>query len=165
MSLAKYTSYDEIRAILSLTEAELEDSTLALQLYETQLQELFYEIDEELLTQYDAIERIGVSSRTRKQQRFFNLAQAFSSYGVCNMLLESLPLLTVKKEQDARAQYEHFDAPFEDIASAVKAGFSTSRSRLIAAFNDLGATQLTTGSKTWSITGTAGIALDPVTNT
>lgn len=165
MALTDYTTYDQIRAVFSVTDAELEDTTLAQPLYETQLMEQFRLVGEDVEQKFLDLQGVMVSNMTYKEKRFYRLVGVFSTYAVCMELLQSLELLAVKSEQDARAQYERFGPHFDRIAESVKAGFLTAQARLTEAYNDIATVQITAATRTFRVTGAVGLAVDPVTNT
>ncbi len=57
-NLTDYTSYDEIRAVLGVSDEELEDGTLALPLYLTMLLMEFDDIEPTLDVQYTDIKAL-----------------------------------------------------------------------------------------------------------
>lgn len=163
MQLTDYTTYDQIRAVLSVTDMELEDETLALPIFYTELLEKLREIGTGVETLYTTYHEAGTTSLTADQKRFYNLTQVFAAYAVCMQLINSLELLAVKKEQDARAQYERFEKPFERVEASVRAAFAVASARLAGAFNAVAATPVTVPSATRSMVATASPAYDPVT--
>lgn len=162
--LIDYTTYDQIRAVLSVTDEELEDVTLALPVFETNLTEQFAAAGAGLQTKYLELLASGVDNLTTNERRYCDIAQVFSTYGIAVQLLDSLPLLAVKSEQDARAQYERFEKPFERVDANVRSAFAVAKANLITVYNLITSTPLTVPTFTRSFTGSAGIAKDPVTN-
>lgn len=161
--LTYYTSYDQVRAVLSVTDDELEDGTLALPIFESNLKQQFADAGEGLHDLYLSL-LSNPSTWTATERRFVDIAQVFSTYGVAVQLLDSLPLLAVKSEQDARAQYERFEKPFERVDAAVRSAYQVSRSNLVKVFNLISNAPVTVSTYTRRFGGSAGIALDPVTN-
>lgn len=159
-ALPKYTSYDQVRAILSVSDEELEDATLALPNFEYQLYEQMLEVDPGIQDLYLTL--LDTPNRNKQQERFVRVAQVFSGYAVAVQLLDSLPLLAVMSEQDARAKYERFEKPFERVEAAVRTAFAVAKSRLIDAYEDADGTIVSVGTP---LVMTRGVdaAYNPVT--
>lgn len=161
--LTYYTSYDQVRAVLSVTDEELEDHTLALPVFEYNLHQQFADVGDGVHDKYLAL-LANSATWTADERRFVNIAQVFSTYGVAVQLLDSLPLLAVQSEQDARAQYQRFEKPFERVEAAVRSAFQVSKANLLKVYNLIATTPLNAVPTTRRFSGSAGIALDPVTN-
>ncbi len=163
LSLLDYTSYDEIRAILALTDEELADGVLALPIFVTELVEDLYAVDpgiNDLYLQYST-----TFSNPPEIRRFVRLVRAYSAYVVSMQLTESLPLLAVQSENDARAAYKKFDNPFDDITMMVGANYLKTQQYMVDAYNAVTSTPVAQPVTTWTMVGSIGIAVDPVTNT
>ena len=164
--LTDYTSYDQVRAVLSITDDELEDQTLALPVFEYNLVQQFYDTtsSDVVHDKYIALMTAGSASWTTDEKRFVDVAQVFSTYGVAVQLLDSLPLLAVQTEQDARAQYQRFEKPFERVDALVRSAFQTARTKLLTLYNLIAGVPVTVPSFSRTYSGSAGLPLDPVTN-
>ena len=162
--LTDYTTYDEIRAILSVTDEELEDDHLALPLFEIELSEKLLEVSPGIQTLYKTYSDAGSATLTAQQLRFFNLTRMFAAYSVAVHLLDSYELLAVQTVKDARAEFARFEKPFERISPAVRATWSTARARLVDAYNVVATTPVSVSTAVRLFTSSAGIAADPVTN-
>lgn len=162
--LTYYTSYDQVRAILSVTDEELEDHTLALPVFEYNLHQQFVDAGEGLHEKYLALMAANSTSWTANERRYVNIAQVFATYGVAVQLLDSLPLLAVQSEQDARAQYQRFEKPFERVDAAVRSAFQVAKANLVRVYNLIAATPLNSQPTLRRFSGSAGLPLDPVTN-
>lgn len=160
-TLPKYTSYDDIRGVLSVTDEELEDGTLALPNFESQLFEQMREVAPGLQQLY--LDTLQVANQSAEEARLVRLTRVFSTYAVCVQLLDALPLLAIKSDQDARAQYERFEKPFERVEPAVRAAFEVAKRRLLDAYNDVATTPVNRVSPVITMFTSTGLATDPVT--
>lgn len=160
-TLPKYTSYDQVRALLSITDEELEDITLAQPNFEIELFEQLREVAEPLQQLY--LDTLLVSSPSAAQSRFIRLVKSFSGYAVAVQLLNALPLLAVASDADARAKYERFEKPFERVEAAIRAAFQVATNRLIDAYNSVAPTPINVPTSMYPITSAVGLATDPVT--
>lgn len=162
--LTDYTTFDEIRAILSVTDEELEDAHLALPLFELEFSEKVLELSPDILPLYRTYHDAGNATLTEQQLRFYNLLRMFAAYSVAVHLLDSYDLLAVQTVKDARAEFSRFEKPFERVGGAVRATWAKARERLLASYNVVAATPIATNTGGRNFTGSAGIASDPVTN-
>ena len=161
--LTDYTSPDEIRAILSLTDDELENPVILLPIIETLMLEEFAQVSPTLDDKYKAaVDAAGTDPETK---RFIRLVQAFAAYCVAKQFTLTLPLLAVQTEQDARASYARFANPLDPVVQSVNASWVKIRGYLVDAYNDLYEPDLTQASYSYTMTGGVAIGVDPVTNT
>lgn len=164
MSLNTYLTYDTVRGLLGVTVDEIEDSTLELPVYSINLSEALREISTELEPLYLTYAAAGYTSLTTTQKRFYDLMQVYSAYQVAVQFLDAMPMFAMKSEQDARASYERIEAAFDRVSSAVRAGYQLAQKRLTDAFNAVAVTPVTGFTFTRSMTSSAPLATDPVTN-
>lgn len=161
--LTDYTTFDEIRAILSVTDEELEDDHLALPLFMVEMDEKFRELSPDILPLYQTYHAAGASTLTADQLRFYNLTRMAAAYAVAIHLLDSYDMLAVQTVKDARAEFARFEKPFDRIGPAVRATWAKAKARLLAAYNLVAATPVGVSTPVRSFTTFAGIASDPVT--
>lgn len=160
-TLQQFTTPDEIRAVLGVSQEEIEDVTLAMPLYLRQLQFELSDIDPTLESSYLTI--AGLASRTAAQQKLYDVMQAFAPYQVAKVLLTSAPLFAPRRITDGRAEVERIVDPYAEVREGVDAGFLSLRARLVNALVALG-TAVTTESRTLIYSAAAGLAVNPVTN-
>lgn len=143
MSLLTYVaSYDEVRALLGVSDDELPDSTLALRVFYRSLEEGFNEVDETvseatgtLLAQFKTVSAIAHAARTAVQQRFFDNVQSYSSYHVASDLADSLPQFSPKTISDGKAMVQrHSDSPYKLTIDGVRLGKARALARLKRAY-------------------------------
>ena len=162
--LTEFTTFDEIRAVLGVSDEELEDATLLLPLYEKALKLDLETVGAGLVAQFRTVSAVAYGSRTADQQTFFDLVRLFSAYAVAMPLLTSLPYFAEFRIQDGWAQKERIADPFDKTREGVIAGFTAFRLKLSAAYTAIvGGTAVSRVTRTLAV-GT-GLTLDPVTNT
>ena len=161
--LTDYTSYDQIRATLSVTDTELEDANLALPFIFSKLLDSLEELSEDMQTTYEGLYAQAPEDLTANEEKFIRRMGVYSTYHVAVQLLDSLPLLAVQTEQDARASYERFEKPFERVDAAVRATFAVAKKKLVEAFNLIADTPISGGTVARVFTNAVTPTYDPVT--
>jgi len=136
--LTQFTSYDQIRAVLGVSELELEDATLALPLYHHTLLWDLELISEPLSETYLAALNLAPGGRTAVQQKLVDLVQVYSSYQVSKTLLTSLPYFAPKQVTDGRAETERFTDLFAETRAGVAGSLNQVRARLRSVASSLG---------------------------
>lgn len=159
MALIAYTTYDDVRAALGVTDEELEDTTLALTTYEDALISEFEDISLTLKSTLDAT--LVKATPTEDEKRFLRYARLFSAYTVAKLLTASLPMFGPKTITDGKAKIDRFNDPYRDTIKDVAAQYDKWRSRLSAAFTALGQSSSTPTARVYM--STVSPASDPVT--
>lgn len=137
MNLIDFTTYDEVRAVLGVSEEELADTTLALPLYLQQLQLSLESVYPPLESMYTAISAIDPISRTVQEQKLFDIVQVFSGYATSKSLLVGAPLFAPRRITDGRAEVERVTDPFANLRDEIEQTLNALRQRLIAALEAL----------------------------
>lgn len=159
-TLQNFTSYDEIRSVLGVSEEELDDMTLALPMHLQTLQLELADIDSTLESQF--LTSLDKSSRTTAEQKLVDVVQVYSAYAISKTLLTSLPLFAPRALTDGRAQFERVADPFAGVREGVEVMLAKLRNRIVAALADLGTEVATVTVRSYF--GTAGLATNPITN-
>lgn len=163
MSLTDFTSYDSIRAVIGVSNEELEDSTLALDLYSDYLLAELEEISSDLADDYLDILAIDEADRTSPQSKFFKTTQLFSAYAVAKQLGTSLPLMALQGQTDSKATGDRFtDNPYQETMKRIEAEYSRFKAKLSDAYGSLTSAPATTRT-TLNFFAATGLAVDPVT--
>lgn len=143
MLLTDYVpAYEEIRALLGVSDEELADGTLGLRVFLRSLEEGLNEIDDSLtkpagslLAQFKTVAKIANETRTATQQRFFEAVQTYATYHVAADLTVTLPQFSPKTISDGKAMVQrHADSPYKVTIDGVLAGKSRALSRLKNAY-------------------------------
>ena len=157
--LTTYTTYDDIRAALGVSDEDLEDSTLALTLYSDYLTQELEDVSLTLPETYATIK--AKPSPTAQETRFLKACGLFATYSVAKMLTAALPLFASKQTTDGKAAVQRFENPYRDTIKNVLEQYSTMRNRLVAALAVIGASSATSTTRVYM--SVASPSYDPVT--
>ena len=158
-TLLDYTSYDEIRAVLGVSDEELEDTTLALPIYAQKLGFELEDISVNLETVYETARAAATPSTL--QTKLLNAVQVFAAYAIAKHLLGSASLFAPRRVGDGRAETERVTDPFETLRDDVEAAYLSLKQRVSAALVGLGEQVGAATSRTY--TAAAGLPADNVT--
>ena len=158
-TLLDYTSYDEIRAVLGVSDEELEDITLALPIYAQKLGFELEDISSTLESVYETSKTAPVP--TTAQTKLLNSVQVFSAYTIAKHLLGSASLFAPRRVGDGRAETERVTDPFETLRDDVEAGYLSLKQRVSSALVGLGEQVDAATSRVYS--AAAGLPVDNVT--
>lgn len=136
MSILDYTSYDEVRAALGVSDEELEDVTLALPMYEDRLMADLEDIGADLHALYLATKL--VVGPTAEQTRFLRSARLFATYALAKVLTGTLPMFGLKSMEDGKARGERFADPYRETVRTINSDYDKWRARLQQAYSALG---------------------------
>lgn len=162
--LTEYTTYAEVRAALGVSEEEIDDATLELQMYESLLEEDLDGISPLVHTTWAALPE-DESLRTADEAKFAQRLRLYSTYSVASELLTSVELFGFLKVADGRASTERRPQAFDTIKGNVHAMKLKARAWLLASLELLvpGTPVTPAGSISW--TSSVAPATDPVTGT
>lgn len=159
--ITDYTTYDEIRATLGVSDEELENTTLALEIWSTNLDFAFDEFSEKLIPAYELIAAKPENTRTTDEKRVYAGTRLFATYTVADDLLKSLPMFSFKRVTDGKAEAERFDA-WKDTKEGVQAGLAAIKLRLNNALGKV--TDYTPPVRnTYKFVSAVGLAVNPIT--
>jgi len=161
MSLLNYTTYDDIRAALGVTDEELEDDVLGLQLYEDNLRFELDDVHPDLATLHTTLESTPVL--TSAQERFMAACRGFATYAVARSLTSTLPMFGPKSIEDGKARMERFADPYKATIEAVNKSYATWKARLEAAYGTLMSTSKPTVFMSYAVSATP--TYNPITGT
>lgn len=162
--LTEYTTYAEVRAALGVSEEEIDDATLELQMYETLLEEDLNGISPLVLTTWAGLDE-DEDARTADEAKFAKRLRLYATYSVAAQLLTSVELFGFLKVADGRASTERRPQAFDTINGNVLAMLVKARAWLLASLDLLapGTPVTPAGSISW--TSSVAPATDPVTGT
>ena len=159
-ALTDFASYDEIRAVLGVSDEELENGTLALPMYLKLLQMEFGDMEPTLEVQYLAAK--SSASPTAEEQKLVDVVSVFSAYAISKNLLTSMPLFAPKRITDGRAETDRVTDPFEGVREGVNSTYQTLKARVLIALSNTGTP--TTVATQRAYFAVAGLAINPITN-
>lgn len=134
MVITDYTTFDEVRAALGISDEELEDSQIDLPLYANVLRIELEDIHVNVPTLYATIK--GQSSTTQDEERFLEAAHLFATYCVAKQVSTALQLLSPEQVTDGKAMFRRSqaDTPYQKVIDAVGRQHSRFRDRLSQLF-------------------------------
>lgn len=138
MALAPFTSNDEVRGVLGVTDKELLDVTLDLGIYEINLRYVLGKINAAVIAQFNTINAIAVATRTTTQAAFWAAVKLYSPYVVAFQLAPSLSLMAPKDITDGKAAVGRFsESPFKAVIAAILVDHDKYQDHLTQMYADL----------------------------
>ncbi len=159
--ITEFTSYADVRAARGVSEDDLEDETLELDLYADMLEVEFEDVSATFLTTYAAAQ--ATDTPTEAQARFLKATRLFSTYAIAKHCCGSLPLFAAKQVTDSKASVQRFDNPIRDVVKSINDQYGALRVRLSNAMDALVAPSLVTIAKVYL--AVASPSSDPITGT
>lgn len=159
--ITNYTTYDEIRATLGVSDEEIEDITLALPIWNTNLDFALDEFSSVLVSTYEMIAAKPELSRTATEKKVYAGTRLYATYIIADDLLKSLPMFSFKRLTDGKAEAERFDA-WKDTKQGVQNGLAAIKLRLELALG-LVATYTPPVRNTFRFVTSTGLAVNPIT--
>lgn len=161
-ALTTYTTYAEIRAALGVSDDEIEDDTLALDLYSSALTADLKDVASGIPTQFETIANMTEDARTETQQDFFEATRLFATYSVAKQLASGLPLFSPKDMTDGKASFSRFaDSPYRETIKRINEQFDRMRNRLANLYAEVQSSSTTP--VTFNFFTAVSPATDPVT--
>lgn len=162
MTLLDYTTYEDVRATLGVSDDELENETLALEVYSNHLGEELYDVSKTLDTLYRDIKAKAEGARTSQEERVYKLVRAFSTYAVARQVGTALPMLAPKSLSDGKATMSRFSSdPYKKVLENIREQYDIARGRLLTAVDDLSSLSRVTVART--LFSRSGSGYNPVT--
>lgn len=138
LSLLDYTTYEDIRATLGVNDIELTDDKLDLTLYSSNLGVELDDLSTDLSEKYDEVRVIAEGSRTKKQQRLYDVTRLFATYTVAKQCCVSLPMFGPKTVNDSKTEVSRFsNDPYKETIKTVIKEWEKYRQRTQTALEDL----------------------------
>jgi hypothetical protein len=155
-----YASYDSIRAVLGVSQDEIEDSTIDLPLYEVLLSEDLRGMYSTLEADYHTVRAVATPSAA--ETRFVKILQTYAAYQVAYTLLGSVIMFAPKNISDGKASVERVDKPFAVLDANVSRTLSYVRDRLLDAYQAYNPIKVAPATVTRSMIVSTSLS-DPVT--
>lgn len=157
-------SFEDVRAVLGLSDEELPDSRLALPVFSTSVAEAVESVHPELETIYDSLklkQETDPTTLTRTERKIVNLTEVYATYRMAKLLLVGMRAGTMKRITDGKAEVERFQVDIESLLEEIDAMLADLLARLLSALEDYGLT-VEVPAPTYLL-GTATLGVDPVT--
>jgi hypothetical protein len=133
MDITDFTTYEEVRAALGVSSEELEDTTLALDLYGLNLSVELSEIGATLAAEFLAL----TAPTAGAEQNFVDAVKLFAPYAIARQVLPALPLLAPKSITDGKASITRdSSAPFKETALRVQTDYERFKKWLADRYSD-----------------------------
>ena len=131
MPITSYTTYDDVRAALGVSDQDLGDSTLGLTLYDDALAM-------ELAAVSPTIETLFAStsaqpSPTDAEKQLLRATRAFATYVVARELVPAMRMFAVQQVTDSKASMSRFNDPLAQLAKDIEKKYQLAKDALVAA--------------------------------
>lgn len=163
MSITKFTTASEVRAIFGVSAKELRDTAIDLPVFETMLTLSIDEISPDVITLYDTIVALDPTAVSTVQAKFVALVKAFSANSLAFIISDSLAMFGSKRITDGKAEFERFD-DVESIKASLPSKVAKLGLALANAFTAAGGSGAVTVTPTFQHIKASALAVDPVTN-
>lgn len=160
--LNDYTTPDTVRALLGINELEVEDSQLALDIYNLAVEAGLDELSANALPMYETVKAVPEASRTATQKRYYSSVQLYAATLVALELLPSLPMAAPRKIGDEKAVLERVNDPFKMLSENLAASLAVLGNRIKATLAVLDPS-FTPTVVTRLFASAVGLPADPVT--
>lgn len=131
--LTDYSTPDTVRALLGISDLEVEDSQLMLPIYVLTVESGLDNLSTSVLPMYSTVSAIAPDSRTLTQKRFFNTVQLYAATLVAIELLPTLPMAAPRKIGDEKAVVERVNDPYKLLVENLAASLGVLGTRITGA--------------------------------
>lgn len=164
--LTPFTTPDDVRALLGVSNVELPDRVLNLPVYQIALRRKLQKLSdtEDVLALFTSIHSQSVASRSEDQQAFYDAIYHYSSVAAATQAGVSLALVAPKRITDDKSGVERFsDSPYRDVLANLESELLAAKGAVLDALSTLTASSLPQD----TLSGTYFVAVkrsyDPVT--
>jgi hypothetical protein len=133
--ITAYTSPDSIRAILGVSEQELEDVTILDPVYSTVLDEALYDLGLDLPDHFAIVQE--TAPKTRTQARFVNVVATWSAYQVAQQLVLSVKMFAPKTIKSEKDQFDRILDPYSNLRGDIEAMLDNLKVKIGALYGEL----------------------------
>lgn len=121
ITLPDYASFDSVRAALGVSNKEIPDTALDLDIYALFVQEELDEISDTLRTEFEAIVPPGADADEIAK---YDAVRVFSSYAIAYKVTDSLPNASPKTITEGKASLSrHSDSPYKLVIIEVRKSY------------------------------------------
>ena len=158
--LLDYTDPITIRALLGVSDLEIEDSQLALPMYVLTIESGIDSLSTEVMPLFLTTTALTVQSPLQK--RFCSSVKLYAGTLVALELLPTLPMAAPKRIMDEKASLERVNDPYALLVANMKATLDTLGNRILSSMATLDPTKAVTRlRRTFAVS--VGLVIDPVT--
>lgn len=138
MDLDNYTTPAQVRSVLGVSDDELDDATVKLEVYTSGLGEDLREVSETLDSVYAAINGNDEATRTPAEARVWRMTRLFSTYSMAKRVGGSLSMFGPKSLVEGKASMTRFSGdPYKATLANIAEEFDLARQRLLDALAGL----------------------------
>ena len=161
--ITTYTSFDEVRAVLGVSDDELDDTTLGLGVYASALNIAMSEVNDDFATYLTGLK--ATSSRNAREELFVDYSALFCAYSVASHLCSALPMFGLKDVGDSKATASRFALdPYKATIADVRGRLDVYKNKVIELYNELNPMDATSSpSISFTVMGKSTPTSDPVT--
>lgn len=121
LTLPDYASFDSVRAALGVSDKEIPDSALNLDIYSLFVQEELDGISSTLRTEFEAIAPPGSNDEEKAK---YDAVRVFSAYAIAYKVTDSLPNASPKTITEGKASLSrHADSPYKLVITEVRKSY------------------------------------------
>lgn len=157
-----YATTADIRALLGVSEEEIEDATINSAVFSTQLEATLDDMSPLLATNYAAIKLIPEVNRTPVQVKFLKTAALYAAYIVAYDMLTSMTHFAPERVTDGKAEFQRFDR-WADLKEGLMGGINTFKIKTRNALAAVDSNFVPTAPATRLSIVSTGVAFNPVT--
>lgn len=162
--LTDFTTFGDVRAALGVSEDELEDSTLSLDVYVFGLLSEFDDMNPSPLASYQDLAEADPETMEEVEFKLYRAVRRFSTYAVAKELLSALPMFGPKEISDGKASTVRFTQdPYKETIKRVEGAYEKTKQQLEAAYALFSSASTATVARPFMGVVTRGV--DPVTGT
>lgn len=164
-------SFDDVRAVLGVSDEELSDETLSLNLYKVALTEAYEDVSSTLLDLVVELqtkealvkEDPTATNMTRPEKRLLGLSSVYATYVVAVEAASSMPMFAAQTISDGKAEGSRFAGAYQSTLQDAKAQLEDYRNRLQNLLTESFNGQAVTAT-IYTPFSRATLSIDPVTN-
>ena len=128
MALTPFTSNDDVRGLLGVSDEEMADAVLDLAVYSQGLLRELRKIDIGLPALFTTVDAIPALDRTPEQGALHEAVQFFSTHAAALQAGAPLGLIAPKRLTDDKASFERFaDSPYRDVLARLSNSMADAR--------------------------------------
>ena len=131
MALADLTTCDEVRAVLGVSDDEIEDRTILLPVYAYNLEAELRGVSATLISRCASVRAKAEAERSDNETWLLKMASTVATYVVAKNLTTSLPMFSPKEISDSKASIARFaQNPYADTIAAILKQYEVARGRV-----------------------------------
>ena len=132
LSLSDFFTPDEVRAALGVSNLELEDATLDLDMYLRHLEIELLQYGQNIIS--DFYTTVSLPAPTAADQLFTSLVKQFSLYSVAVLVAESSPNFSPRNITDGKGGFIRHSDSYKEVLARVTARMQQAGDRLSTAY-------------------------------